>query len=128
MLAGTTKVDTLLHGQVPISALLCDGLCLTPKGLQKFTDVEQGDYAQMVRVTFSDGSTVECTPDHNLVERGGLVMADKSLGKYCFIMTSPNRFVRVIKVEDIDEAPGWSLRVLHHEHRFNVNGGIVVGG
>lgn len=125
MLSASTLVD-VFKKSTPIDSIAARGHCWTPRGLHRYTSAKYGTYKPMVRVVFSNKKELICTPDHRLVDRGGWILAGKSLSKYCLIMSSLERFVRVIQVQPLESEEGWTMIVDHHEHRFNVNGGIVV--
>lgn len=58
-------------GDVPIEQMPPEGTVDTRHGVEHYRSARQTGFKETVLLTFSDGSTVRCTPDHRFVTEGG---------------------------------------------------------
>jgi len=76
---------------------------------------------EMVEITFSDGSTLVCTPDHKIMTGlGGMVGASCSVGRCLYGIDR-----RVVRVKPVESSDSYCLTVPSHGH-FMLSNGVFV--
>lgn len=74
-LAGDTLITTP-EGDCPIATLVVGDRVLLPTGIRTITAVSSHVAPRTLRVLCSDGTSVQCTPEHKFLTEHGLVTAD----------------------------------------------------
>lgn len=122
---GDTEVLTD-NGPKRLDALFAEGRVLTSVGLQKYQSpriIRRN--SSLVRVTFTDGYSVRCTPDHKFKAQDGWIEAEK-LSKGLQIQSSLNLPLIVKSVESLSEtADVWCMSVPGVEEFSLANGALV---
>lgn len=77
--AGT--LVSLPDGDVPIEQLPAQGVVATRFGVERYRSARQTGVRETVLLSFSDGSTVRCTPDHRFLTEGGWTEAKDLRGR-----------------------------------------------
>ena len=122
---GDTEVLTD-QGPKRLDALFAEGRVLTSIGLQKyqFPRITRRN-SSLVRVTFTDGYSVRCTPDHKFKAQDGWIEA-KKLTKGLQIQSSLKLPLIVENVESLSEtADVWCMSVPGVEEFSLANGALV---
>lgn len=99
--------------------------------LGEVVDVIDSGERECVRVTFEDGRTLVCTPDHELKTESGWVPAERSVGlqvvcnctEACAKCGNPHA-VRVVSVEPAGTRHTYDVKVLNHAN-FLADGVVV---
>lgn len=99
--------------------------------LGEVVDVIDSGERECVRVTFEDGRTLVCTPDHELKTESGWVAAERSVGlqvvcngtEACAKCGNPHA-VRVVSVESVGTRHTYDVKVLNHAN-FLADGVVV---
>lgn len=99
--------------------------------LGEVVDVIDSGERECVRVTFEDGRTLVCTPDHELKTESGWVAAERSVGsrvvcngvETCKKCGDPH-VVRVVSVEPVGTRHTYDVKVLNHAN-FLADGVVV---
>jgi phage terminase large subunit-like protein len=136
---GTTK-DLCLHGdtlvitesgRVPIKDLVgTKGKVLTDlRTFESYKNCRKtGSNKGIVEVSFSDGASVHCTPDHKFLTKYGWMEAYNLVGKHCRTASTETTIDWLPKVESVEERPNADVYCMSVPSRrnFAVESGIIV--
>jgi len=128
---GDTKVITT-KGKIAIKDLVnTKGKVLTDSGYQKYRNCRLvGENKKVIKLYFSDGMRIKCTPDHLFYTGQKWIRADAiriKEDKFFLVKLKKNKqnLVHLIKRESISNEDVYCLTVPTHE-RFCIEHGIVV--